>query len=130
MRAAGIAVLLLGAWGCYSGGSNNTPGDDASTDGVDAGCIHGSLPSSCPTPPPSYQTDVEPILNTYCNICHYTNSTIAKGDFTTYAGVYNYRGACLDQIYGCAMPPVTSIQLNAADRQTLLAWFVCSAPDN
>jgi hypothetical protein len=124
------AVLVLAgalALGCYSGGTAPAPSDGGSSE--DAGCQRGTLPT-CPAAPPSYQTTVQPLLNKYCAICHYPNTTIAKDDLSTYANVFADRGSCLDQTYSCAMPPATSIQMAPDERQTVLEWFVCGAPDN
>lgn len=120
----GLASAL--ALGCYSGGSSSVSPDGGSGD---TGCQQGNLPS-CPPTPPSYQASVAPLLNKYCAICHYPGTTIAKSDLSTYAAVSNERGSCLDQVYGCQMPPSTSIQMTSDERQTMLQWFVCGAPDN
>jgi len=87
------------------------------------------LPESCPSPIPSYATDVEPILAAHCTGCHSTTG-VAGHPLTTYAGVYGQRSAVLDQVYQCTMPPIGSSQLTVQQRVTLMDWLVCNAPDN
>jgi len=36
----------------------------------------------------------------------------------------------LTRIYGCVMPPASAPPLTPEERQTLLSWFVCGAPEN
>ena len=117
--AVALAVAVSLFLGCYGGGS---PAPDASS------CTT-ELPA-CPASPPSYKTTVSPILNQACVTCHYTGTTIAKNDFSTYDKVHQDLGAALNQVYACAMPPATSTPLTADQRQTLLEWLVCGAPNN
>lgn len=93
-------------------------------------CPH-DLPASCPTPPPSYARDIQPILATRCLGCH-GDGGVAQSihDYTTYAGVLANRSAILDQVYVCAMPPPNAGAPTTGERQKLLAWLVCGAPDD
>jgi hypothetical protein len=36
----------------------------------------------------------------------------------------------LTEVYACQMPPVDADPLSATERQALLAWLVCGAPNN
>ncbi len=99
------------------------------------------LPASCPTPTPSYKTDVVPIIQGYCYPCHGPGGIEqAAFDYTTYQGVYASRSAILDQVYSCVMPPTAGESIPGVDggspsltldaRVKLLGWLVCEAPDN
>ncbi len=121
-RAVGPAALLLAAvslWSC--GSSHAAPSDPCPQD----------LPASCPATPPSYQTDVAPILAARCTTCHSPGGAgSAFFDFTSYASVYAGRSAMLNAVYACKMPPSGAAALESPERQTLLTWLVCGAPDN
>lgn len=89
----------------------------------------------CPATPPSWQNDVEPLIVTYCLTCHSDGGVApSKFDYTSYQGVYTNRAEMLNQIYQCVMPLVDAsppaAQPSAAERQTLVSWLVCGAPDN
>ena len=113
-----MLALSLGIAGCTSGDN-----------GADAGACDRRLPT-CPATPPSYQQTVGPIISQKCVTCHYPGTTIAKGDFSTYANVYANRGSMLNQAYSCIMPPSSGPPLTADERTQLLTWFVCGAPNN
>jgi mono/diheme cytochrome c family protein len=88
------------------------------------------LPDACPADVPSYKDDIAHIFDVHCNSCHGPGGTAASKDFTTYANVYRQRSAILDQTYNCHMPPPEERPLTDEQRQKLLAWFVCKAPNN
>jgi len=120
-----LLVLLLGtAVGCSSA---SVP---AAADGghETASTCPNDLPNSCPSTAPSYRSDIVPILKADCIHCH---SPTGVGGYseTTYADVYEQRSAILDQVYSCLMPPA-SYSMAIQQRETLLAWLVCGAPDN
>lgn len=110
-RLAIVAALGLAA--CGGGGS--CPND---------------LPSSCPSPAPSYANDVAPIVSAHCLKCHGpggVSANIALGD---YPSISARRSQVLNQIYACRMPPPGEQPLTSDERQTLLGWLVCGAPEN
>jgi uncharacterized membrane protein len=113
------------------------------------GCRKSSV--DCTQPPavacpdgggPSFVGDVLPIFKQVCESCHAPDSSEVETPFLT-----NYR-----QIYGptsgasagaeateiraqvfenCSMPPATAtVALTDDQRQTLLVWFACGAPDS
>jgi hypothetical protein len=96
----------------------------------DAGACPRDLPDAC-TDAPSYSATLGRIIQTECAPCHYAGSTIAKFDFSTYAGVSTNAGAFLGQLYSCHMPPPDSgLSVSLNEREELLAWLVCGAPNN
>jgi hypothetical protein len=88
------------------------------------------LPASCPSPPPSYRTDVAPIISARCLGCHAPGKQEASKDFTTYPNVFSQRQPILTQVFSCRMPPEGEPRPTAQERAQFLAWLVCGAPDN
>lgn len=88
------------------------------------------LPPSCPSPTPSYQSTVAPIINLRCVTCHSPGGQEASRPFLTYSQVYSERSAMLNQVYACNMPPSSAAKPTEEERQALLAWLVCGAPQN
>ncbi len=87
------------------------------------------LPSACPSSgAPSYSATVAPILAQRCVACHSPGGIEANSPLDSYGAVYAIRGSVLDQVYACKMPQDTP--LTPADRQALLTWLVCGAPNN
>lgn len=74
---------------------------------------------------------VQPIIAERCNACHGVGGVEqAAFDFSTYEGVRKAFGSVLNNVYGCLMPPPDAGALTPGERQALLAWLVCSAPNN
>jgi hypothetical protein len=122
--AAPVAILAA----CSSGTSGGQGGTS------DPSC--NGLSSACPATPPSYQSDVQPLIVTYCYQCHGPGG-IEQGqfDYTTYEGVYKNRSEMLTQVYQCQMPPYdasppASAMPDETARQTIVSWLACGAPNN
>jgi hypothetical protein len=130
MRFAALTSLLLAlvAFACTSSSSSSPT--DAGADTAPAVCPN-DLPDNCPTPTPSYATDVKGIIDDKCNGCH-ANGGVGQSteDFSTYDRIHSRRGPMLNQVYGCKMPPPDAGQLTADERAKLLGWLVCDAPNN
>ena len=66
--------------------------------------------------------------------CHYwgyrPGGQEASRPFLTYSQVYSERSAMLNQVYACNMPPSSAAKPTEEERQALLAWLVCGAPQN
>lgn len=116
----------------------------ASLAGAAAACTSSSggsggdcptLSNDCPATPPSWQNDVQPLIATYCLRCH-TDGGVAPPQFNyeTYQGVFRSRAVIVTQLNQCLMPPGDASPPAAmptpAERQTLVAWLACGAPDN
>jgi hypothetical protein len=94
-------------------------------------------PSACPSPPPSWQNDVEPLIVKYCWQCH-ANGGIDQQqiDLSTYTGVKTHAVIILQQVSACLMPnygatPPPKAYPTAEERNTILAWAgACMAPNN
>ena len=94
------------------------------------GACPNDLPASCPSPAPSYQTTVAPIINVRCVTCHSPGGQEASRPLQTYSQVYSERSAVLNQVYACNMPPGTAAKPTEQEREALLTWLVCGAPQN
>jgi hypothetical protein len=114
-------ALLLGLAGLVALGCGS---------GVEAPACTVVLPKQCPTPAPSYATDVAPIFQGICNNCHSPGKQTGTIPFNNYVQIYARRTTVLDQVYRCKMPPVDGTPATPAEVQTLLTWLICDAPDN
>ncbi len=116
--AAGAMTVALG--GCAPGSG-------------DGGIACPTL-ASCPDATPSWSTQVEPIVATYCatSQCHGDGgSQPMPYDYTSYAVVHARYTPMIAQVSMCAMPPSdTAAPLPDDLRQTLLCWLEADAPDN
>src|SRR5262249_31275859 len=88
------------------------------------------LPASCPSPTPSWDGGVAATVTAKCVPCHRPGGAAYDRPLTDYAHVYPLRGLILDQVYSCYMPPPEGTPLDAQERQSLLGWLVCGAPNN
>jgi hypothetical protein len=100
--------------GGTGGGSSVDSGSGGATEPLDAsppsGGCGAEAPATCPSPIPSYATDVVPIFDEKCNNC---------------------KVQILQDIESCTMPPLDGgTTLSAEERETVLGWLVCGAPNN
>lgn len=126
MAQAGLSLALVGLAACL-------PSDPVTVVAGDAAptVCPRDLPGSCPTPPPSWGNEVQPIIESRCNGCHGEGGVErAVFDYSSYAGVYANRGPILNQVYACRMPPPDAAAPTADERRSLLAWLVCGAPND
>jgi uncharacterized membrane protein len=120
------AAILTACTSSDPGGAN-----DAASEEPEAAACPNDLPAACPQPPPSYKNDVRSIIDRRCNGCHANGGVAARrNDFSTYDNVANQRSAILNQVYACYMPPPDAGQPTPDERQKLLGWLVCKAPNN
>jgi len=119
VRAALFFVAIL----CACSHASSSTADDA-------GACPNDLPASCPTPTPSYAGDVSGIFDSHCNTCHGPGGSAAEKPLLTYDDVFRQRGAVLDQVYHCLMPPADQRPMTPQQRANLLAWLTCGAPNN
>jgi len=122
------SALVAGALSLYLGAACG--GHGAST--PDGACPM-DLPPSCPSPAPSYSTQVNDIIQTYCVPCHSPTGIESALPFVTYDDITGSPGRFTDmlgQVHACRMPPPDAAQPLEADRVALLGWLVCGAPNN
>ena len=65
-----------------------------------------------------------------CASCHGQGGVASDQPFTNHAQVFSRKGAVLNQVYACKMPPEGAAPLSTAERLALEAWLVCGAPDD
>jgi hypothetical protein len=127
LARASAAIALANAPACSqhddaSGPSDAGPGETS--------CPF-DLPANCPVPPPSWSSQVQPLINQNCNPCHGEGGVEQRlFDFTTYGNVVNNRGSILTQVFACKMPPPDAAAPSQQERDALLGWLVCNAPNN
>ncbi len=124
-----LAALAASAAGGAATACSPTSGNAAATEACP------DLSTDCPATPPSWSNDVEPLIVTYCDQCHGDGGIEqSQFDYTTYAGVYKNRAEMLTQVYQCQMPPSDAsppaVMPSTQDRQTLVSWLACNAPNN
>jgi len=113
--------------GCFvaDGAISDPPRDDCPNDFSDGG--------DCPAASPSYQTDVAPIVEQKCTVCHAHGGIEPSPLFGSYAEIHATRLSPSTMeafIYSCRMPPTCAPQLSDAERKTMLKWFACGALNN
>jgi uncharacterized membrane protein len=86
---------------------------------------------------PSFAGDVYPnVFVPVCANCHAPGGQEATMPFTSYAQIYGTNGNVAREIFNqvfesCLMPPSNApAPLTDDQRQTLLDWFACGAPDD
>jgi uncharacterized membrane protein len=112
---AALAPLLLGC-GPADGGS--CPGDDA--------------PTACPSPAPSFMGEVQSIIQAKCTTCHAPGGIEARFPLVTYQQIKVEAdpGTMYRQVLTCRMPQAGAPPLTDVERQALLTWLFCGAPNN
>jgi hypothetical protein len=122
-----LVGLAIAAAGC-SPVNGATAGDLAD---VSTACTAGA-PASCPaaTATPSYSLDVAPVLRTYCTGCHAPGGQEHYLPLDTYHRVSGLAGLVEGEVGGCDMPPPEASQPTQAQRNIVLDWIACGAPNN
>jgi hypothetical protein len=86
---------------------------------------------ACPSTPPSFSAQVNPIIQEWCANCHAPGGTEAARPYTTYDEVKSAPPISMaTQVLSCLMPPAGYPLLADADKQVLLEWVACGAPNN
>ena len=119
--APAVATLLLAC----------TPAENVADDAPSPGCP-SDLPtdSGCPDAAPSYEREIQPLIDTHCGGCHYRGNKNSKQVLETYDDVQASVSLVEKEVYRCEMPPAGEPLLGAAERAALLQWLVCGGPDN
>lgn len=86
---------------------------------------------------PSFADDVYPnVFVPVCGNCHAPGGQEANRPLTSYQQIYGTNGNGAREIFNqvflsCLMPPSNApVPLTDTQRQTLLDWFACGAPDS
>jgi mono/diheme cytochrome c family protein len=127
----GGGALALGLWAVFlagGGACNQQPAANS--------CPPAPVDPPCPDSMPSFARDVYPnVFALACVRCHSPTGEEPKTPLTNYQQIYGTDGAEAREIYfqvvqSCLMPPPGAPEeLSDVQRQTLLDWFGCGAPD-
>ena len=117
MKIIGIpALLFLSIVLLYSCSKSN---DDDGGSAVD-----------CSSVPKSFATDVNPLIQTFCNQagCHANGSSNGPGPLTNYAQVSAAKDLIRSAVQSGRMPQNTT--LYTAQKNTIICWIDSGAPNN
>jgi hypothetical protein len=126
MFRTGILVLGLVAAAC----GTSTKSTDADVAAPNCTYIDAS---ACINPPPSYATDIAPMLDQACNsTCHAPG--VGPWPLSNYDDVFDWADIISNDVSLCKMPPedagAGNGQLTDTQRATLLDWVACGSPNN
>lgn len=123
-KILGIAIILT----CLAISCSKGDGTDNNTGGGNGG--GGSNPNICNTTPKTFAADVDPIIQTFCNVagCHSSGSVNGPGPLTNYTQVFNARSLIRPAISSGAMPQNTT--LTSTQKNTIICWIDSGAPNN
>lgn len=127
MALYGIFALALVLGACSDGSGQ----PDGGMGGVDAGPIECNVtaPTECIEPAPTYETDIKPILQARCVSCHYGMEG-GPWPLTEYSHVTDWSGDIRARMLTCGMPPPDAgIEMPTAEREKILMWIRCGAPE-
>jgi hypothetical protein len=146
MRLLFGLLPLLALAACTSPAASPEEEEDATSDASEA-CPVYPKNASCTDPksPPSYASDIAPIIQARCSPCHLSGGVaVAAGaqyNFSVYANVDNAETAILNELATCSMPPIhgypafgiapnTAPAISTEQVDTFVDWFECGAPNN
>jgi len=93
-----------------------------------------TAPTACPSPAPTYEQDIKPIIEQRCITCHSGDGMselcpICWG-LTTYQHVADWDDVIRGAMVACEMPPPSSgITMTNAERLKILEWIRCGVPE-
>lgn len=123
MKAWIIASVAVAAAACYV-----TPSGSQGQGSSKSSCNGAS--TTCPQVPPSYATDVSPVMFQYCTSCHGPGGSQSGKPLDSYGGVASLASKVQSKLGDCSMPPASSPQPSGAERDAVLGWLACGAPNN
>lgn len=133
VKRAIVSVMAAGmlACGVLMACTSKNGGSGGGDDGFSCPTLSNETPDACP----SWSGQVEGIVATYCLQCHGEGGIeYSQYNFSTYADVHARYTTMITQVNACSMPPwdasPAAAQPPAEDRQALLSWLECNAPNN
>jgi len=144
VRALAVSTLLVACSSATNVDTADAGGDPLDTGrGLETGIGLEPCPvadaGSCSSPP-SYQNDVTPIVDTYCNNCHAAGVDGGPWPLGGYQNVYDWKELMVIDLLGCTIPEITHGHLMPpADapsplphdrRDVMVSWLLCGAPNN
>jgi uncharacterized membrane protein len=116
------SAALLGFGACSSGS-----GDPGKVGSHDTPIVCEVTPPTSCTDPAIHYTDVEPILQQRCVVCH-DGKPMGPWPLTSYEHVADWANEIRGQVSACNMPPADAggVMTNE-ERDRLLLWVRCGA---
>ncbi len=120
LSSSGILIIS-----CSKGGGTSMIGGGGGTGGGGGGTT-----LDCSTVPKSFVTDVNPIVQSFCNSagCHDAGSVNGPGPLTNYTQVFNARVSIRPAIASGLMPQGGT--LTTAQKNSFLCWIDSGGPNN
>ncbi len=119
-----LAILSIGIAGVACAVSA------ATTPSAQSSC-KASSPIGCEQSVPSYHQTVQPIVKQFCLPCHRPGGSAGEEhDFTQLATLQAQHKSLIGQLGSCSMPPKGQPSPSSAEREKILAWAACGAPNN
>lgn len=125
VRAGGAATVAL--WAVFLWVGACTPQPAANN------CPPAPVDPPCPGAIPSFEGDIYPnVFAAVCVHCHSPTGEEPSMPLTTYQQIQSRAQAIYSQVFlSCLMPPSNAPEpLSDVQRQKLLDWFGCGAPDS
>lgn len=125
-----VRLLLAHAAAFAAVGFMAACGGGSSDDSTQASCPKvGSV--TCPTPQPSFKTDIQPLIEKRCYPCHGPGGIeVSQHNFTNYNDISADIGDIATQIGTCMMPEPDAAPLTAEELTEFLQWIECNSPNN
>lgn len=90
-----------------------------------------AVPSNCPSPPPTWTTDIQTIIEARCYPCHGPGGVEQSAqDFTSYQGTTVVSATIDFEVFHCLMPPPDAGAATPAEQLTILTWILCGTPND
>jgi uncharacterized membrane protein len=84
---------------------------------------------TCPSPGPTYQADVGPLIDKYCSRCHAADGGMPGLPLQSYDDVTATNNGQIRHVFtaikSCRMPKEGEPQPTPAERTTILSWYAC-----
>ena len=84
---------------------------------------------TCPSPGPTYQADVGPLIDKYCSRCHAADGGMPGVLLQGYDDVTSTKAMRITHVFteikSCGMPMAGEPQPTPAERTTILSWYAC-----
>ena len=120
-----LSIMIIGVVFIISCSKGSSTG--GTTGGGGSG---GGTTLDCTGVPKSWATDINPIIQGFCNTagCHAAGSANGPGALTNYTQVFNARTLIRPQIAAGLMPQGST--LTTAQKNSFLCWIDSGAPNN
>jgi arginyl-tRNA--protein-N-Asp/Glu arginylyltransferase len=118
-RSAPTRFVLLGVFAALS--ASCAASDDCPSELPDD--------ADCATAAPSYSSQVYPVFEEYCEVCHLPGNGRSSKVLTNYEQIVGAHMSIQALIHQCKMP-IGPRRLTPENRTLLLKWFACGMPNN